>query len=80
MKTGSIALGGILTECNEFSINLMTKENFERYEYFEGADILNLNSGVVGGMLNIINNTAFEISPTVCLYFCHTGLYKDDVH
>ena len=57
MKTGSIALGGILTECNEFSINLMTKENFERYEYFEGADILNLNSGVVGGMLNIINNT-----------------------
>ena len=65
MKTGSIALGGILTECNEFSINLMTKENFERYEYFEGSDILNLNSGVVGGMLNIINNTAFEISPTV---------------
>ena len=51
MKTGSIALGGILTECNEFSINLMTKENFERYEYFEGADILNLNSGVVGGKL-----------------------------
>ena len=29
MKNGKIALGGILTECNEFSINLMTKDNFE---------------------------------------------------
>ena len=34
-NSGNIALGGILTECNEFSINLMTKENFERYEYYE---------------------------------------------
>ena len=80
MKTGSIALGGILTECNEFSINLMTKENFERYEYFEGADILNLNSGVVGGMLNIINNTAFEISPTVFASCSPGGVIQDNCY
>ena len=62
MNKGNISLGGILTECNEFSINLMTKENFERYEYFEGKEILNLKHGVVGGMLNIFNNTSFNIS------------------
>ena len=28
MNNGNIALGGILTECNEFSINLMKKDNF----------------------------------------------------
>ena len=40
-NSGNIILGGILTECNEFSINLMTQENFDRYEYIEDADILN---------------------------------------
>ena len=34
-NSGNIIMGGILTECNEFSINLMTQENFDRYEYFE---------------------------------------------
>ena len=58
----------------------MTKENFERYEYFEGADILNLNSGVVGGMLNIINNTAFEISPTVFASCSPGGVIEDNCY
>ena len=64
-NSGNIAIGGILTECNEFSINLMTKENFERYEYYEGNEILNLKSGVVGGMLNALNGSSFNVSPTV---------------
>ena len=58
-NSGNIAIGGILTECNEFSINLMTQENFDRYEYFEDADILNLKNGVVGGMRKILNATSF---------------------
>ena len=60
-NSGNIILGGILTECNEFSINLMTQENFDRYEYFEDADILNLKNGVVGGMLKILNTTGLII-------------------
>ena len=77
MKRGNIALGGILTECNEFSINLMTKDNFERYEYFEGKEILNLNNGVVGGMLNIIGNTSFDIVPTVFASCSPGGIIED---
>ena len=80
MKNGKIALGGILTECNEFSINLMTKDNFERYEYFEGNEILKLNNGVVGGMLNIINNTSFDISPTVFASCSPGGIIEDECY
>ena len=47
-NSGNIIMGGILTECNEFSINLMTQENFDRYEYFEDEKILTLKNGVVG--------------------------------
>ena len=75
--SGNIAIGGILTECNEFSINLMTKENFERYEYYEGNEILNLKSGVVGGMLNALNGSSFNVSPTVFASCSPGGIIED---
>ena len=79
-NSGNIALGGILTECNEFSNNLMTQENFERYEYIEGKDILNLEKGVVGGMLKVLNDTSFNISPTVYASCSPGGVITDDCY
>jgi len=76
-KSRNIALGGILTECNEFSINLMTKEIFERYEYFENNEILNLKSGVVGGMLSVLNLSTFNVSPTVFASCSPGGVIED---
>ena len=79
-NSGNIAIGGILTECNEFSINLMTKENFERYEYYENNEILNLKSGVVGGMLNTLEGSSFNISPTVFASCSPGGVIEDDCY
>ena len=79
-NSGNIILGGILTECNEFSINLMTQENFDRYEYFEDADILNLKNGVVGGMLKILNATSFNISPTIFASCSPGGVITDECY
>ncbi|MDA1343843.1 MAG: M81 family metallopeptidase, partial [Proteobacteria bacterium] len=76
-KSGNIALGGILTECNEFSINLMTIENFKRYEYFENKEILKLQSGVVGGMLSVLNDSTFNVSPTVFASCSPGGVIED---
>ena len=76
-NSGNIAIGGILTECNEFSINLMTKENFERYEYYESNKILNLKSGVVGGMLSALVGSSFNISPTVFASCSPGGVIED---
>ena len=79
-NSGNIALGGILTECNEFSINLMTKENFERYEYYEDNEILNLKSGVVGGMLSALDGSPFNISPTVFASCSPGGVIEDECY
>ena len=79
-NSGNIALGGILTECNEFSINLMTKENFERYEYFEGNKILDLKSGVVGGMLSALHGSPFNITPTVFASCSPGGVIEDECY
>ena len=79
-NSGNIILGGILTECNEFSINLMTQENFDRYEYFEDTDILNLKNGVVGGMLKILNTTSFNISPTIFASCSPGGVITDECY
>ena len=79
-NSGNIVLGGILTECNEFSINLMTQENFDRYEYFEDNDILNLKNGVVGGMLKILNETSFNISPTIFASCSPGGVITDECY
>ena len=77
---GNIIIGGILTECNEFSINLMTQENFDRYEYFEDEKILTLKNGVVGGMLSILNKTSFNISPTVFASCSPGGVITDECY
>ena len=79
-NSGNIILGGILTECNEFSINLMTQENFDRYEYFEDAEILNLKNGVVGGMLKILNATSFNITPTIFASCSPGGVITDECY
>jgi len=79
-NSGNIIIGGILTECNEFSINLMTQENFDRYEYFEDEKILNLQNGVVGGMLSILNNSSFNISPTVFASCSPGGVITDECY
>ena len=79
-NSGNIIMGGILTECNEFSINLMTQENFDRYEYFEDEKILTLKNGVVGGMLSILNKTSFNISPTVFASCSPGGVITDECY
>ena len=79
-NSGNIILGGILTECNEFSINIMTQENFERYEYFEDSKILELKNGVVGGMLSILNKSAFNIAPTVFASCSPGGVITDECY
>ena len=79
-NSGNIIIGGILTECNEFSINLMTQENFDRYEYYENEKVLTLKNGVVGGILSILNKTSFNISPTVFASCSPGGVITDECY
>ena len=49
-----MAIGGILTECNELGGVPIEMDWFERYELRYGDDLLDISSGVVGGMLDIV--------------------------
>lgn len=50
-----VALGGILTECNDFSSGRIDIEAFERFELRRGAEVLEVPDGVVGGMLGTLH-------------------------
>ena len=58
----------------------MSQENFERYEYFEDSKILELKNGFVGGMLSILNKSAFNISPTVFASCSPGGVITDECY
>ena len=55
-----IALGSILTECNEFGGVPIDIGWFERYELCRGDEVLQVDAGVVGGMLQVMRECESE--------------------
>ena len=67
MSTGPcVAVGGILTECNDFGGQLIDVAAFERFELRYGADVLGVTGGVMGGMLEVL--TEREARPVPLLF------------
>ena len=55
MSTGPrVAVGGILTECNDFSGQPIDLAAFERFELCYGDEVLDVAGGVMGGMLEVL--------------------------
>lgn len=67
-----VALGAILTECNELGGVPIELDWFERYELRRGAEILGLRDGVVGGMLKTLDGVA-EVEPLLFASTCPGG-------
>ena len=51
MPTQRIAIGSIFTECNQLGGVPIDLTWFERYELYRGHNMLQINTGVLGGML-----------------------------
>ena len=49
-----VAVGGILTECNDFGGQPIDVAAFERFELRYGDDVLEVAGGVMGGMLEVL--------------------------
>ena len=49
-----IAIGSIFTECNQLGGVPIDLAWFERYELRRGDEILTVDKGVVGGMLEVL--------------------------
>ena len=65
-----IAIGSILTECNQFGGAPTDIDWFKRYDLFYGEEVLKVNSGVVGGALDIFRETEIEIVPLIYASTC----------
>lgn len=66
MTVPRVAIGAIFTECNELGGVPIDLSWFERYELRRGEEILRLDKGVVGGMLDILREQAS--TPVPLLY------------
>ena len=67
MSTGPrVAVGGILTECNDFGGQPIDVAAFERFELCYGDDVLGVAGGVMGGMLEVLVDR--EVRPVPLLF------------
>lgn len=75
-----IAVGSILTECNQFGGAPIDLDWFRRYDLAYGDDILDVAAGVVGGALAALRQADAEILPTVYASTCPGGYVTADCY
>ncbi len=68
-----IALGGILTECNELGGMPIEMDWFGRYDLRRGDQVLQMDSGVVGGILQVLRQSRAEALPLLYASTCPGG-------
>ena len=68
-----IAVASILTECNQLGGSPIDMDWFQRYDLHIGKELLEIDSGVVGGALNTLRPAAAEIVPLLSASTCPGG-------
>ena len=68
-----VAIGSIFTECNQLGGVPIDLSWFERYELCRGDAILQIDSGVVGGMLQVLSEQTVEPVPLIYASTCPGG-------
>ncbi|MDA0744984.1 MAG: M81 family metallopeptidase [bacterium] len=80
MSRFRVAVGAILTECNQIGGVVIDLSWFERYTLARGEEILEIDSGVVGGMLNVLKNRQATPVPLVFASTCPGGPIASDCY
>ncbi len=73
MVTKRVALGAIFTECNHLGGIPIDLDWFERYELLRGDAMRQINSGVVGGMLQVLRQADLAVAPLLWASTCPGG-------
>jgi len=73
MSSYRIALGSIFIECNQFGGTPADLARFQQYELHRGDDILKIDQGTVGGMLQTLSDRQPEIRPLIVASTCASG-------
>lgn len=64
-RTHRVAVGSILTECNQFGGKLIERAEFARSQLARGQDVMSIEGGAVGGMLDALRGRNADIVPLV---------------
>ncbi len=75
-----IALGSVLTECNQFGGSPIDLDWFARYELCRGDEVLALEAGVVGGALRALRSAGADIAPLISASTCPGGCMTADCY
>jgi microcystin degradation protein MlrC len=65
-----VAIGSILTECNQLGGIPIDITSFERYDLHRGDAVLQIHSGVVGGMLEVLRERRVGVVPLLTASTC----------
>ncbi len=60
-----VAVGSILTECNQFGGKIIERAEFARSQLARGNDVMSIEGGAVGGMLHTLQERNADIMPLV---------------
>ena len=60
-----VAVGSILTECNQFGGKLIERAEFARSQLVRGEAVMSIGGGAVGGMLHTLKEQNADIVPLV---------------
>jgi microcystin degradation protein MlrC len=75
-----IAIGSILTECNQFGGSPIDLDWFARYDLAYGQDLLAVDAGVVGGALGVLRQEGCDLAPLVYASTCPGGYITDNCY
>ena len=53
-RSHRVAVGSILTECNQFGGKLIERAEFARSQLARGQDVMSIEGGAVGGMVHTL--------------------------
>lgn len=78
--TRPIAVGSIFIECNHFGGTPADLNTFRRSELLHDDEVLAVNEGVIGGMLDILRTAGRGIAPLLHASACPSGPVTDDCY
>ena len=71
-----IGVGGIFIECNHFAGHLADLSAFERSELLYGEELAAKNTGVIGGMVSVLEQEDCEPVPLIYASACPGGVVE----
>jgi len=79
-KKTRVAVGAIFTECNMLGGLPIDIDWFERYQLARGEEVLAIDTGVVGGMLNVLREQGVAAVPLLFASTCPGGPLTADCY